>query len=353
MPFFSFFLSLQGRSIGSHMNGSSASTANVGSLITNRWVEPSKSSYISSTYRKFISQSVEFHNNGKRHQIAVQKRLNEIGKKSAADQKEQNKINEQLRMMNDAAMQSYAQDISAGADISSRAIARANSKKAVDPMALANYESDEEFGPNVSKRAAALASAAAAEVKDPSLWCEARDEEGNTYYWNVKTNESKWSKPKEGFMSLQEYQSLNEIAVKQQEEHKQKVMKNTIENADEIASKYNREQLKKYKKITEEAKPVEEATTSYAGQYGGQPYGKWQTVESKRESKPVDLELPKQDFTYIAVQASSVDEPPVKKFKEKTITKLEDVSDVPSFFKKRNIRMRNIRRGTDDSNSTQ
>jgi WW domain-binding protein 4 len=282
----------------------------------------------------------------------VQKRLNEIGKQSAADQKEQNKINEQLRRMNDAAMQSYAQDISSGADISSRAIARANAKKAVDPMALADYESDEEFGPNVSKRAAAAAASAAAEVKDPSLWCEARDAEGNTYYWNVKTNESKWTKPKEGFMSLDEYEKLNEIAIKQQEEFKQKEMKNTIENADEIASKYNREQLKKYKKITEEPKPVAEASTSYAGQYGGQPFGKWQTVEAKRDIKPVDLELPKQEFTYVAVQASSVDEPPVKKFKEKTITKLEDVSDVPSFFKKRKTNgARNIRRGTDDSST--
>lgn len=63
-------------------------------------------------------------------------------------------MNEELRKMNEAAMKSYTQDISIGADISSRAISRAISKKAVDPMALANYESDEEFGPNVSKRAA-------------------------------------------------------------------------------------------------------------------------------------------------------------------------------------------------------
>lgn len=284
----------------------------------------------------------------------MQKRLTEIGKKSEADQKAQNKMNDEIRKMNDAAMQSYAQDISLGADLSSKAIGRAMSKKAVDPMALANYESDEEFGPNVSKRAAAAAAAAAAEVKDPSLWCEARTEDGDTYYWNVKTNESVWKKPKEGFMSLEEYERLNEVAIRQQEEHKALEMKNTIENADEIASRYNREQLKKYQKITEEPKTEQEASTSYAGQYGGQPYGKWETVESKPAPKPVDLELPKQkEFSYIAIPISSTpDEPKPKKFKEKMITKLDDVSDVPSVFKKRKFGNRNIRQVTDDSTTT-
>lgn len=259
-------------------------------------------------------------------------------------------MNEELRKMNDAAMQAYNQDISIGADISSRAISRAQMKKAVDPMALQNYESDEEFGPNVSKRAAAAAAVNPAdEVKDPSLWCEARTEDGDTYYWNVKTNESKWVKPKEGFLTLAEYEKLNEVAIKQQEDRQHQEMKSSIENANEIASKYNREQLKKYKKRTEEKIPEEEApSTSYAGQYGGQPFGKWETVRV-RDTKPVDLELPKQNFTYIAVTTATIDEPPIKKFKEKTITKLEDVADVSTVFKKRKFGNKNIRRGTDDS----
>lgn len=253
--------------------------------------------------------------------------------------------------MNDAAMQAYAQDVTVGADLSSKAINRAKSKKAVDPMALANYESDEEFGPNVSKRAAIAVAAAAAEVKDPSLWCEAKTEDGNIYYWNVKTNESKWTKPKEGFMSLKEYEKLNEVALQQQQDKQQREMKESIENADEIASRFRREQLKKYKKITEEKKPEVEATTSYAdlyGVYAAQPYGKWETVEARPEAKPIDFELPEPEETFVAITTTS-EEPPVKKFKEKVLTKLEDVSEVPSFFKKRKIGSRNIRRGNDDS----
>lgn len=297
-----------------------------------------------------FQQSVEFHNNGKRHKLNVQKRLNEIGKKSVEDHKAQNKMNDEIRKMNDAAMRSYAQDISIGADLSSRAIATAK-KKAVDPIALAHYDTDEETGPNVSRKAAAASAASA--VKEPSLWCEAKTEDGDTYYWNVKTNESVWVKPKEGFMKIAEYEKLNEMAIKQQEEQKKHEMKNTIENANEIAARFKREQLKKYKKITEDPKTKEEieASTSYAGQYGGQPYGKWETVEAPIEVEPIDLELPKQEFNYIAFTAPSTsDEPPVKKFKEKTITKLDDATDnIPSVFKKRKFGSRNIRQNTDDS----
>ena len=80
-------------------------------------------------------------------------------------------MNDEIRKMNDAAMRSYAHDISSGADISSRAISRANAKKAVDPIALAHYDTDEEeAGPNVLKRRGMVAVNPETVVKDPSLW---------------------------------------------------------------------------------------------------------------------------------------------------------------------------------------
>lgn len=250
-------------------------------------------------------------------------------------------MNEDIRKMNDAAHQAYAQDVSIGA-VGATANTSTARKKPVDPMALPHYDSDEEFGPNVLKTESTA-------VKEPSLWCEARTDDGHTYYWNVKTNESLWKKPKEGFMTLAEYEKLNELALQQQQQQQNEQMKHTIDNADEIASRYRREQLKKYQKRTEEPKTEKEASTSYAGQYGGQPYGKWQTVEVKPEKKPVDLELPKQDIQYVAI-ATKTEEPPVKKFKEKTITTLEDVGEVSSVFKKRKFGFgKNIRKATDDS----
>ncbi|KAG5676750.1 hypothetical protein PVAND_006559 [Polypedilum vanderplanki] len=297
--------------------------------------------------------SVEFHNNGKRHKANVQKRISEIGKKSEADRKAQNKLDEELRKINDAAMKSYAKDISTGIDITSRAIGHASSSsKAIDPIALPFY--DEDDGPNVSRKATTItAQSTTAAASTETLWCEAITDEGHTYYWNVKTNESTWEKPKEGFMSLKEYNRLNALAIEKQEEARQKDLKYHIENAEELASRYKREQFKKYQVITKEPKQPEEESASSSKNYvtefeNCQKIGKWQTVESEPEKKPIDLGLPKQTHEYYAIATVQSDEPPVKKFKEKTITSL-DSDEIPSTFKKRKFGNKNIRRTNDDS----
>jgi hypothetical protein len=167
-----------------------------------------------------------------------------------------------------------------------------------------------------------------------------------------------WKKPKEGFMSLKEYNKLNSLAVEKQEEARQKDRQYHVENADELASKYKREQSKKYQKITQAPKETDETSETAAGSSSKnyatefencQRIGKWQTVESESpEREQVDLELPKQKHEFFAVATVQSDEPPVKKFKEKIITSL-DSDEVPSVFKKRKIGNRNIRRTNDDS----
>jgi WW domain-binding protein 4 len=167
-----------------------------------------------------------------------------------------------------------------------------------------------------------------------------------------------WVKPKEGFMSLKEYNKLNALAVEKQEEARQKDRQYHVENADEIASKYKREQFKKYQKITQKPKdegPEASGASSsppnknYATEFDHcQRIGKWESVESEPEKEQVDLELPKQKHEYYAVATVQSDEPPIKKFKEKTITSL-DTDSGPSVFKKRKFGNRNIRRTNDDS----
>lgn len=97
------------------------------------------------------------------------------------DRKAQNKLDGELRKIEEAAMKSYAKDISDGTDLSARNIKRGS--KAIDPMALPNYY-DEEDGPSTSKKA----NHATVPIQSESLWCEAKSEEGHTYYWNIKTN---------------------------------------------------------------------------------------------------------------------------------------------------------------------
>lgn len=86
-------------------------------------------------------------------------------------------------------MKSYTQDISNGTDMTSRSIGHASSsKKPIDPMALPFYE--EEDGPNISKKPSTSAAQNQQEKSAPpeSLWCEAVTDDGDTYYWNIKTN---------------------------------------------------------------------------------------------------------------------------------------------------------------------
>jgi WW domain-binding protein 4 len=95
-----------------------------------------------------------------------------------------------MRKINEAAMKSYAQDVSGGADISARNVRdRATSSKAIDPIALPYYD-EEEDGPSVSKHRSTAP--AVTPVVETSLWCEAKTDEGYTYYWNVKTNGKKF-----------------------------------------------------------------------------------------------------------------------------------------------------------------
>lgn len=47
----------------------------------------------------FVFQSVQFHENGKRHKAAVEAKIKEIGKKSVADKKAKDKMDDDIRKM--------------------------------------------------------------------------------------------------------------------------------------------------------------------------------------------------------------------------------------------------------------
>ncbi|XP_055626566.1 WW domain-binding protein 4 [Toxorhynchites rutilus septentrionalis] len=338
--------------------------------------------------------SIQFHESGRRHKLNVQKRLSDISRSSHKAQKEQSKIDADLRKMNDAAMKAYMQDISAGADISSRALAEQQKAEAAaaaaavletgdavagpsvgarvpnkkvgreaDPFYIPGDFSDDEMFPPSKKTAAAIAEAAKqkrleeiSKMGHGSMWVEAVSDEGYTYYWNIKTNKSVWEPPKEGFMKKEEYKKINDIVVQKQEEVLKQEVKYEVENAEEIAAKLKREQMRKLyennRKVKEEIETMadskkqrleEEAILDAAAG----PYGRWQEVEH-REVKPVDLELPVvPEPLYVPSVAPEV---PVRKFKEKIVEYIP--ADAKSslndtFFKKRKV-TRNARQRLDD-----
>lgn len=100
-----------------------------------------------------------------------------------------------------------------------------------------------------------------------------------------------WEAPKEGYMTIEEYNRLNavfETKAQQQLHEESKFMR---ENADELAAKYRREQLraKRAEAFAEEAAEKEIERESYVEceeeddepGTSARPFGKWQTVIRK------------------------------------------------------------------------
>uniref|UniRef100_A0A182SRF7 WW domain-binding protein 4 n=1 Tax=Anopheles maculatus TaxID=74869 RepID=A0A182SRF7_9DIPT len=334
--------------------------------------------------------SVQFHENGKRHQMNVQKRISDISRNSYKAQQEQNKIDAELKKMNDAAMKAYMLDISSGADISSRELCdkqkleqisempdqigpcagpSANSSgtsdsrrpkppkkgREADPLYMPGLDSDED--PESSKGKALAKKRRLEEVAKPdngSMWVEAENDEGFPYYWNVKTGESVWEPPQEGYMKKEEYENLSKIAWQKQKENAANDAKYELENADEIAARLRRENMaqifKHNKKIKEEIeKKVDhgrEAAATAEIERSKKPYGNWESVEVKRE-QPIDLQLPVAPAPlYVPSAAPEKTEP---KFKEKIIDHVPPEAKATTsdtFVKKRKIQ-RNSRQRLD------
>ncbi|KAH8266472.1 hypothetical protein KR044_001517, partial [Drosophila immigrans] len=306
--------------------------------------------------------SIAFHESGKRHKLNVAKRITDISRSSEKAEREKQKMSLEIRKMEEAAMKSYAQDIHGHhGDMTARSIhtvmganAAASSSgrqlsygklRQVDPMRLEG-DSDEE---EVDSRRVSVDKVGSEAVPDASLWVEGKSDEGHTYYWNVKTNESVWEPPKEGYLSYEEYERINQLAINQQEITQAEESLRFRNNVDEEVARFNRErhaQLYRKPESVKEKKQKEEKRLEFKTEEEAatKEIGQWQVVETKPPAAPIDWELPQTDY-YAAppvVSSAAPDaEPPVKRFKEKTITALDVGSSfsssagAPATFKKR------------------
>uniref|UniRef100_A0AAG5D2B8 WW domain-binding protein 4 n=1 Tax=Anopheles atroparvus TaxID=41427 RepID=A0AAG5D2B8_ANOAO len=333
--------------------------------------------------------SVQFHENGKRHQLNVQKRITEISRNSYKAQQEQNKVDADLKKMNDAALKAYIQDISAGADISSRELYEKQQLEAAaeaaayaventvpstssigpvaskpprkkgreaDPLYMPGLDSDDEAESSKGKAAAKKRRIEdVAKAGNGSMWVEAESDEGYPYFWNVKTGESAWEAPKEGFMKKAEYEKLSKIAWQKQRETAEATSKYELDNADEIAARLRRENMaqifKHNRKVKEDFEKMvdhkREAKNELEHERSKNPYGTWEAVEIKDE-KPIDLELPNAPAPLYVPNIAP--ENPEPKFKEKLLDHIPTeakatVSD--TFTKKRKVQ-RNARQRLDN-----
>ncbi|XP_065355916.1 WW domain-binding protein 4 [Calliphora vicina] len=315
--------------------------------------------------------SISFHENGKRHKLNVAKRITDISRNSEKSEQEKRKMDAEIRKMEDAAMRSYAHDIHSRGDLTARSInavmtagvrpstsagtssVESNTFRQVDPMRLAGNSDEEggEVGPRVG-----IPYIDHSSVPNASLWVEGVNDDGYSYYWNVKTNESVWQAPKEGYLSWKEYQRINDLAVKQQEIQEAEQAKKFRENVNEEVARYNRERLKMYRQpaTKQEQKAEEERKDGFKTeeQAKAPEIGQWQVVENIPAPAPIDLELPVLNNYYVPPVVSEITyEPPVKRFKEKTIETLdpEVASNTSTSFKKRKFAAKgNARKRLDD-----
>lgn len=155
-------------------------------------------------------------------------------------------------------------------------------QRQIDPMRLEG-DSDEEED---SRRVTVGKVGADAAVPDASLWVEGKSDEGHTYYWNVKTNESVWEPPKEGYLSYEEYERINQLAISQQEITQAEESLRFRANADEEVARFNRERHARLYRKTEtpkEKKQKEEIKQKYKTEEeaANKEIGQWQVVETK------------------------------------------------------------------------
>lgn len=157
--------------------------------------------------------SIAFHEGGKKHKANVERKLNEISKKSAQDEKIKQKMDYDIRRMEEAAYKAYANDVAnMNINLSTEAkealayLAHTEAKSVATPTietkgnlpgpsALPKHAIDplrpppevlEEDEQEKRDRMRKQQSQQAA-VTENSLWCEAKSEEGHTYYWHIKT----------------------------------------------------------------------------------------------------------------------------------------------------------------------
>lgn len=109
------------------------------------------------------------------------------------------------------------------------------------------------------------------------------------FFYLKMITESIWKAPKEGYMTIEEYNRLNLVHTARTEQQMHEESKYMRENADEIASKYRREQLKaiRARDIQREVKEKEIEREGYTScneeeeETAAPALGKWHTVVRK------------------------------------------------------------------------
>ncbi|XP_026485443.2 WW domain-binding protein 4 [Vanessa tameamea] len=261
--------------------------------------------------------SVSFHENGKKHKESVKKHINQLSKRSAKEFKQKEKIEDDIKKMEAAAMTAYLKDIQNNADLTSQSI---NEMLEVS----GNNSKDIVVSSNIS-------------TKETPLWKEVKNEEKDgTYFWNTQTNETTWDPP-DNYISLAQQEEKEKETQKREKRIKKQKQKEAIM---EVKAHMSRESMREL--AVDKDKPPPCRTVHFGPAPISKPYGSWKPIVKEPEVK-IDLQLPKSQKEIIPPPV--VMEPEIIQFKEKRI---ESLGEGPVEFKKRKLNKRNARQKLDD-----
>ncbi|CAH0581252.1 unnamed protein product [Chrysodeixis includens] len=268
--------------------------------------------------------SISFHENGKRHKENVQKHISTLSKKSAKEFKQKEKIDDDIKKMEAAAMAAYLKDVQNNADLTSQSI---------------NEMINQSGGSNETTLVVATTPAKKA------VWNEVKSEDGSSYFWNTVTNETSWDTPDE-YVSIAD-QEKSKLKEESKDKKNKKIKKQQQKQAQEEVNKEVNAHLAR-EKMRELAVNKDPPPPKRMIDYGPppravKPYGSWTPVITQ-PTEAVDLQLPKgKELPPPPV----IMEPEVIQFKEKRV---QSLGDEPVEFKKRKINnpKRNMRQKLDD-----
>jgi len=211
--------------------------------------------------------SQNFHEQGARHKKALADSLTEMKRKSIKDAKTEDKRVDAIRQMEEAALQDYRdKDVHSSRDFTAKLYngeklpdtegivvkqgrqqnPYANEPEEVvrkvkkDPMAEVTGDAPDKWDKDYMQKMEATKKAVGM-VKGktvfkpkegtPKLWYEAKDDDGNIFYYHIKTSESRWDAPPWGYLSIKEQEEI-ETQQRMKEYSKEKVnrWKNTVIN---------------------------------------------------------------------------------------------------------------------------
>ncbi|KAF9808645.1 hypothetical protein SFRURICE_019803 [Spodoptera frugiperda] len=204
--------------------------------------------------------SISFHENGKRHKENVQKHISQLSKKSAKEFKQKEKIDDDMKKMEAAAMAAYLNDIKNNADLTSQSI-----------NDLINQGGSSEATIVVSNSPTS---------KAPPAWEEVKSDDGSSYYWNTITNETTWDAPDE-YVSVAEKEK-SKLKEEAQEKKKQKIKKQQQKQAQkdvhmEVNAHLAREKMRELA-VKKEPEPPKKFVDYGPAPRASKPYGSWTPV---------------------------------------------------------------------------